>query len=197
MNNPEKIRLALRGLDSVSDRARAEVVFIIRRELEPLVKRAGKSLLLTVGRSPGDLMLEFASTTPPDPPCKFTILGADADRIVYVQSHRNLRVCGKRDPITKQRDMRRILTTDVLLGRALANTGLHELGHFIADLEHNKSIINYMYTGDLPVGQRNILTRRENFAGVQTFTEEQKQKIVAQIKDQKWLGDITIEERAP
>lgn len=105
----------------------------------------------------------------------------------------NLRVCGLADPKTGQRDLCRFLNKDWLLGRALANTALHELGHFIADLDHTTTANNYMFTGGIPKDQGNIRSQRETWAGAKTFTLDQRAKIVQQLKQQQWLGDMVIE----
>jgi hypothetical protein len=193
MGGPKTINLALHGLDGVSVRLRSEVVVIMRHEFEPLVKQAGMTLVLTTHRGTGDLNMDFDTTSPPGQVCHLTFLGEDAGHEVWVKAHQNLRVCGVTNPKTGQRDTRRFLTTDWLLGRALANTALHELGHFIADLDHASDIHNYMFTIGIPKEQRNLRTQREAWAGVKIFTSEQRAKIIQQLKLEQWLGDMTIE----
>jgi len=56
-----------------------------------------------------------------------------------------------------------------LLGPALANTGLHELGHFIANLEH-LTIIMSGGGSKQKLAERNIKTQREFWATPQTST---------------------------
>jgi hypothetical protein len=112
---------------------------------------------------------------------------------VYVEAHRNLRVCGVANQETGKRDLRRFLTTDWLLGRALANTAMHELGHFIADLDHTSDLGNYMFTWGIPKAQRNLQTQRQAWAGVKTFTGDQRAKIIQQLKAKQWLGDMSVE----
>ena len=193
MSQSGTIHLALHGLEGVSDRLRSEVVVIIRREFEPLVREAGMTLLLTTGRGVGELNMDFDTTTPPDPPCTLTFLGEDAGHAVWVRAHRNLRVCGLANPTTGRRDLRPFLTADWLLGRALANTALHELGHFTADLDHTGTPDNYMFTGGIPKEQRNLRSQRQTRAGVKSFTPDQRAKIVKQLKLKQWLGDMVIE----
>jgi len=194
MSRPGTIHLALHGLDGVSERLRSEVVVIVRQEFEPLVREAGVTLVLTTGRAAGDLNMDFDTTSPPAKACNpITILGEDAGQSVWVRAHQNLRVCGVMNPKTGKQDTRRFLTTDWLLGRALANTTLHELGHFIADLDHTGDQANYMFTTGIPREQRSLRTQRQVWAGAKTFTPDQRGKIVQQLKVKQWLGDFTIE----
>jgi hypothetical protein len=193
MSSPVTIHLALHGLDGVTERLRSEIVVIVRHEFEPLVKEAGMSLILSTGRGTGDLNMDFDTTEPADPPCHLTFLGEDAGHSVWVEAHRNLRVCSAKDPKTGKRDLRRFLTTDPLLGRALANTALHELGHFIADLDHTAEIGNYMFTWGIPPAQRTLQSQRHAWAGQKTFTADQRAKIVRQLKAREWLGDMSVE----
>ena len=165
----------------------------IRHEFEPLVSEAGMTLLLTTGHGGGDLNMDFDTSRPPSQPCHVDFLGEDAGHAVWVRAHQNLRVCGVANPKTGQRDLRRFLTTDWLLGRALANTALHELGHFIADLDDTSAPANYMFTLGIPKEQRNLRTQRQTWAGVKSFTTDQRAKIVQQLKLKQWLGDVTIQ----
>jgi len=193
MSKHGTIHLALHGLEELGDRLRSEVVVNIRHEFEPLVNEAGMTLVLTTGRGLGDLNMDFDTTTPPDPPCTLTFLGEDAGHSVWVRAHQNLRVCGLPNPKTDKRDVRRFLTNDWLLGRALANTALHELGHFTADLDHTDTPSNYMFTGGIPKDQRNLQSQRQTWAGKKTFTPDQRAKIVEQLKVKRWLGDMVIQ----
>ncbi len=189
----ESLHLALHGLDRLSDRLRREIVYIIRQEFEPLVREAGRTLRLTTGATRGDLNLDFDSESPPGRVCRNTVLGEDASGLIFVRGHANLRICGERDPGTGRRDTRRFLTTSWLLGRALANTALHELGHFIANLDHVADSNNYMMTGGLPVSERNIRSQREFWAERKSFDSNQRQRLINQIRTGEWLGDFTIE----
>src|SRR5271169_138804 len=87
---------------------------------------------------------------------------------------------------------RRLLTNDRLMGRALANTALHELGHFIGNFDHSSDPTNYMVTGQPPVAQRTISTQRVWWAGPQHFSPEQQEKIIQQLKLKEWLRDIQV-----
>jgi hypothetical protein len=168
--------------------------------LEPICKDAGKTLTITKGDHRGDLNLDFDSDTDTRArelcPSRGlgSILGEDAGEAVFVRAHRDLRVCGPADPKTKRRDTRRFLNTSWLLGPALANTGLHELGHFIANLEHTRDSMNIMFDGapPFPLADRNIKTQREFWGTPWTFNDDQKQRLVAQLKTGVWLGEMTV-----
>jgi hypothetical protein len=194
------IWLNLTGLDNLDAKTHSEVVVRLRQVLEPLCKNAGKTLTITKGDHRGDLNLDFDSemNTRPQELCPSKglggILGEDAGEAVFVRAHQDLRVCGPADPKTKRRDTRRFLTTSWLLGPALANTALHELGHFIADLQHNRIPMNIMFDGapPFPVTERNIKSQREFWGTPWIFNDDQKQRLVAQLKIQEWLGDLTM-----
>lgn len=194
MSSANEIRLALHGLGSLSERLRKEIIWIMRVEFGPIVSDAGMVLrIIPTVHGRGDLNLDFDSESPPGKVCSPTVLGEDGGGNIWVRAHRELRVCGKADPATGKRDTRRFLTNDVLLGRALANTAMHELGHFIADLDHTSDMQNYMMTLGLPKDKRTLRTQRETWAGHQSFNDAQKQKLVTQLKKREWLGDMKVE----
>jgi hypothetical protein len=122
------------------------------------------------------------------------LLGEDAGETVFVRAHQDMRVCGPVDPKTNTRDTRRFLNASWLLGPALANTGLHELGHFIANLEHTTDPTNIMSDGfsKPKLAERNIKTQREFWATPQTFSADQKKRLVARLKTGVWLGGMTV-----
>jgi hypothetical protein len=82
------------------------------------------------------------------------------------------------------------MSTDRRLARALANTAIHELGHFIASLDHSSDSHKYMITGEAPKKDRTRTSQRDFFAGHKSFTTDQKAKLVAQIRKREWLGDF-------
>jgi len=190
------ITLGLHGLEQLDARTKAGVVWLMRKEFEPIVNEAGKRLRITTGRHWGELNIVFTA----DPldqrkVCPVsTWLGDDALRTVSIGGHRSLRVCGVEDPETHKRDIRHVLTNHWLLAHALANTAMHELGHFIADLDHSPDSRNYMITGALPPEQKTLRSQREFYAGQQSFTLEQREKLVAQLRTEQWLGDISFDE---
>ena len=187
------------GLDDLDAKTHSEVVVLLRQVLEPLCKDAGKTLTITKGDHRGDLNLDFDTDT--DTRARElcprsgmgSLLGEDAGESVFVRAHRDLRVCGPVEPKTRTRDTRRFLNASWLLGPALANTGLHELGHFIAKLEHTRDSMNIMFDGapPFPVADRNIKTQREFWGTPWSFNDDQKQRLVAQLKTGMWLGGMT------
>ena len=186
------LKITLHGLQHFNSTVRQEIVWIVKREFDPMVKAAGKHLRIMLGPSRGDLNINFDSKTPAGGPCKFTFLGEDGGEVVFVKAHRNLRVCSAPDPHTGKRDLRRILTNDWLVARALANTAIHELGHFIADLKDTTNTGTFMSTGDLPVAQRTRASQRQHWAGKQVFKDDEKRKIIHQLKTGEWLGDFQV-----
>ena len=191
--------LNVTGLDDLDTKTHSEIVVRFRKVLEPLCKAAGKTLTITKGDFRGDLNLEFDSVT--DTISKAgcdavfgSVLGEDAGESVFVRAHQDLRVCGPVDPKTGLRDLRKVLTTSWLLGPALATTGLHELGHFIAQLDHLEDPTNIMNTGKSQpkVADRTLKTQRDFWAGSLTFNDDQKNKLIAQLKTGVWLGDMSF-----
>ena len=185
------IRLNVLGLERLSANTHGEIVFSLRQTMGPLVQEAGKTLSITRGPHRGDLNLEFDSdtdTTSSMGICKggISLLGEDAGEVVFVRATKELRVCGP------QRDPRKFLTASWLLGPALANTGIHELGHFIANLEHVNDSMNFMSTMGPPQEGRTIATQREFWAGRKTFTPAQKERLIARFKDEQWQGGMVV-----
>jgi hypothetical protein len=88
----------------------------------------------------------------------------------------------------------RFLNASWLLGPALTNTGLHELGRFIADLEHTADPTNIMSDGNSKpkLADRTIKSQREFWATPQTVNADQKKRLVAQLKTGAWLGGMTV-----
>ena len=187
------VHLSMHGMEALNETTRSELLVLIRRELDPLAAKAGVRLIVSItGRHRGDLNLDFDSESPPGRICGNTVVGEDGTGSIWVKAHAGLRVCGVPIPKTGKRDTRRFLTNDRLMGRALANTALHELGHFIGDFDHSSDPSNYMITGQPPVAQRTVSTQRVWWAGPQHFSPEQQEKIVQQLKLKEWLGDIQV-----
>jgi hypothetical protein len=193
----DEIRLALHGLGPLSERLQKEIIWIIRVELGPIVRDAGLKLrIIPAIHTRGDLNIDFDSESPPPVKvCRGAVLGEDGGGVIWVRAHQELRVCGKANPATGKRDTRRFLTDNVLLGRALSNTVMHELGHFIADLHDMSSDTqNYMMTTPaIPKDKRTLGTLRQIWARKQSFNAEQRQKLVTQLKKREWLGDMQIQ----
>jgi hypothetical protein len=157
----------------------------------PLVEKAGKKLSITRGPIRDDLNLEYDSDTVSTSNFKgicaggLSILGEDAGETVFVHAAKELRVCNL------QRDPRKVLTTSWLLGPALGNTGIHELGHFIANLDHVGDSMNFMSEGGPPKEKRTLANQREFWAGRKTFTPQQEEQLIARLKDEQWQGGMT------
>lgn len=184
------LRLTLHGLGTFNESVKEEIIWKVKREFDPLVNAAGKHLRIMTGPSLGDLNIRFDSDAPAGKPCGFVMYGEDGGERVYVRAHQEQRVCSAPNPKTGRRDLRRVLTSDCYLARALANTAIHELGHLIAMLDHVDDPENYMVTGSLPLSERTIVTQRTFLAGQQHFTAEQKAQLIQQLKEGDYLGDL-------
>ena len=184
-----RLGLALHGLDALHPRISDEIVCLFRHEFEPIVQAAGRSLTISLRRTTnGDLDIQFDARSDfrQAPKCGFVMLG-ESSGAVMIEAHRSLASCTT-DPRTARLLRRRVLTYDVLLGRALFNTAMHELGHIVAALEHVREPGNYMVTGNPPVWLRTRSGRREFFGGHKRFTVEQQERMVAQIRLGTWLN---------
>lgn len=192
----DAIRLNLTGMERLGPKTQAEIIVEIRHVMGPLVVEAGKRLVITTGDHRADLNLEFDSDadTTSGGICtgRSSILGEDAGEAVFVRAHKALRVCGPEQPVTRKRDTRKVLSTFWLLGPALASTAIHELGHFIANLDHSNDSTNFMSTMGPPKEKRTMATQRDFWAGKKVFTADQKQKLVKQLREEKWLGDMQV-----
>lgn len=186
----QDLKLALHGTSQLNQKTRDEIIWIVKHEFGALVSEAGKHLRVMLGPSLGDLNMTFDTKSPAPPPCSGGVLGFDSEQMVEVKATRDLRVCTK-NAKTGARDMRRFLAADRVLARALANTVLHELGHCVANLEdepHNTG--NYMLTLGPPANERSMQKKRNYYAGHQSFREDQKKKIIQQLRAGVWLGDL-------
>lgn len=181
-----EIRLAFHNLGKFHDRVADDIIWITKRVFEPLALEAGQTFRITRGPGLGDLNITFDFATPYKM-CQFNSLGDEGDT-VYALVHRDWRVCG---PVRTDgtRDLRKFMSGDRRLGRALANTAIHELGHFIAFFDESSDHSNYMTTGGLPKNVRTRSNQRELFAGHKSFNAEQKAQIVAQFRIKVWLGE--------
>jgi hypothetical protein len=189
----DEVRLALHGLGKLNTGVADDIIWIVKRAFEPLALEAGQTLHMTRGPSLGDLNITLDSKEPPKKPCQYNWLGEDGSQIVYALVHKDWRVCGPEHH--GHRDMRRFMSNDRRLGRALANAAIHELGHYIADLQDVFDASNYMITGDLPKDARTRSSQREFFAGHKSFTVNQRNQIVSQLRKREWLGDFNSEWR--
>jgi hypothetical protein len=183
-----RLVLALHGLEALHPRISDEIVCLFRHEFEPIVQSAGRSLTISLRPTTNgdlDLLFDARADFRPVRKCGFVILG-EASGAVMIEAHRALAGCTT-DPRTQRILRRRVLTYDVLLGRALFNTAMHELGHIVAALPDISDPGNYMVSGDPPVPMRTRSGRREFSAGPKRFTEEQRRRMVEQIQLGTWL----------
>jgi hypothetical protein len=183
--------LVLHGLIWLNTTQRNYVITYIKRDLKPIVDKAGRILQIKWGKnSPdGELNIYFEKGEKPKQACGFEILGDDNSGYVSIAGHLHLRVCGPSNPVTGKRDTRKVLTTDQLFSQALANTALHELGHFIADLEDNLIPGNFMSTGGPKGGQRTLQTMRKYFGARLQWSQKQKEKLISCLRSGVYLGD--------
>jgi hypothetical protein len=192
---PRPLTLALHGLRQLNHPQQDAVVIRIREGLGALARAAGRTLLITrhpLNASAAELNLYFELGALPEEGCHFTILGDDASGYIGIRAHWGLRVCGPTDPLTGTRDVRRILTTDRLLGRALGNTGVHELGHFISNEQHVTAATNYMSTSGPSTRQRTMESQRIFWVGPKSWTSEQTRRLVECLRTGDYLGDMVV-----
>jgi hypothetical protein len=191
MAPPKELTLVLHGLIWLSRPQRHYVIEFVKRDLEPLAKKAGRNLQIKWwGKNPtGELNIYLVKGQKPKQMCGFEILGDDNSGYVSIAGHLYLRVCGPSDPRTGKRDTRRVLTTDRMFAQALANTTLHELGHFIADLEDNRIPGNFMSTLGPKNSERTLQTMRKYFGARLQWTKDQHTKLVGCLRSGTYLGD--------
>jgi hypothetical protein len=125
-----EIRLAFHNLGKFHARVADDIIWITKRVFEPVALEAGQTFRITRGPGLGDLNITFDFTTPYKM-CQVNDFGEEGEK-VYALVHRDWRVCGPTRAADGTRDLRKFMSGDRRLGRALANTAIHELGHFIA-----------------------------------------------------------------
>jgi hypothetical protein len=168
---------------------RAEVL----RQLETLVRQAGRTLRVVM--RPGnrsmrsELNLTLSDGGRPLHKCGPRILGEDGMGDVDIAAHYYGRVCGP------TKDERRVLITDQLLAKALANTALHELGHFIAGLEHSEDLNNYMTTVGPVGGARTFKSVQGWYAGPKTWTQDQRDKLIEALRTGNYNDPLQVQDQ--
>jgi hypothetical protein len=190
------LRVSLHGLNRLSILERDELIWQMRRQFEPLVKAAGKRLMLTLGKKDGELVINFDSDTGMQHKrdCTTRILGDDGTGQVDVDRHRGMRVCGPENPITGLQDKRVILGTPQLLARALANAAMHELGHFVANLEHSDDLTNYMTDAGPGKSHSTMRSMRKWLAGPLSFTPAQKEQMILHLEKSEYYDVLKVNE---
>jgi hypothetical protein len=88
------------------------------------------------------------------------------------------------------------LTTDDLLGRALGNAAVHEIGHRIGNFEDNRIGGNFMSSIGQPVNVRTAETQRSYWAGKQSWDNDQERVLVDNLKNRELAGDFKTEFKA-
>jgi hypothetical protein len=195
MAAPGELVLALHGVSQLNHSQVNELIFTLKRGLDPLVKRSGRTLrIMTPGlhrTSRRELNLYYEMGEPEKGFCHYIVLGDDGTGYIGIQAHRSLRVCGPVDSAGR-RDVRRFLASDRLLARALANTSLHELGHFIAGLEHASDLGNYMATGGLQVRERTMKSQRSFWAGPKSWFPDQEDRLVEHLRTGRYVDPLEV-----
>jgi len=185
--------LALHGVLQLKHNQVKELIFTLKLGLEPLVKRSGRTLhIMTPGlhrTSVRELNLYYEMGEPEKDYCPFIILGDDGSGYIGIQAHSSLRVCGPVDQ-AGHRDVRRFLANDRLFARALANTSLHELGHFIAGLEHVSDPGNYMATFGPKI--RTMKTQRSFWAGHKSWFPDQEDQLVEHLRTGLYVDPLQV-----
>jgi len=69
---------------------------------------------------------------------------------------------------------------------------MHELGHFIVNLDHVNDSGNFMTIFGPPVDKRTMAVQREFWAGKMVFSPGQQRKLIDQLKTKEWLGDLQM-----
>ena len=183
---PGNVHVMLNGGIALNQPQRAALIKWIKHGLGDIVSEAGKNLIVTIPKGkkspppgPGAYRIDIFLETEPDPGrnCGF-VLGMCGSGHVSITRHRNMGICGT-NPKTRNK---RFITTDELLGHALANTVLHEIGHLISYFDDNRVTGNFMSTVGPKRENRTLKTQREFFAGTMKWTAEQKKSLVANIK---------------
>ena len=185
-----EIRLAFHNIGKFHVAVADDIIWITKRVFEPLAIEAGQTLRIIRGPHLGDLNITFDFKTPYKM-CQFNSLGDGGDR-VFALVHQDWRVCGP-ERADGTRDLRTFMSGDRRLGRALANTAIHELGHFIAFFDESHDQTNYMTSGGIPKNERTRSNQRELFAGHKSFNPDQKRQIVAQFRTKTWLGALNTQ----
>jgi len=193
--------LNLNGLSHLNKKTAEVVITTVRQGFEPVVAKAKFNLIIT--KKEADLPPEnerrknwhknwlwlevrFDEDEKAVDPCAMAV-GECGTGSVWIVRHRQLAICGK-DPKTRTMPF---LTTDDLLGRALGNAALHELGHKIGHLDDNRISGNPMSTLG-PLGVHTAETLRSYWAGKQSWDNDQERILVDNLKNRRLADDIEI-----
>lgn len=187
------VHVVLNGAIALNTPQRAALVKWIKHGLGDIASKAGKPLLVTIptGKNtpspgPGAYRIDISLETEPEPKKRCgLVIGECGSGTVSITKHMYMGICGT-DPKTRNR---RFNTTDELLGHALANTVLHEIGHLVSYFDDNTVSGNFMSTLGPPRAERTLKTQRAYFSGTMSWTAEQKKSLIANIKADKKAFD--------
>ncbi len=190
MSEKGTVTIVLNGAWRLNVLQRKSLIRWIKDGIEEIVTKAGKSLIVELPINPKKgkqqqkpqfrIDLDFTDASKPKRRCGL-FLGECGTGTIYIGNHKYMGVCGD-DPKTRNK---RFLVTDELLGHALANTTLHEVGHVIGNFPDNLQAGNFMSTQGAPKAQRTVETQRAYFAGKMSWTNTQAETLVANIKINK------------
>ena len=195
-----RVHLVLKGAWELNRPQRTSLMKWIDHGFKGLVAKADKTFVMTIAdlnarsdptKDSKDTLrheLFFETEAIPERKCGI-IIGECASGYISITRHRWMGICGI-DPKTSNKAF---LTTDELLGHALANTALHELGHLFGGFQDNRDAGNFMSSVGPPKDERTAMTMRAFFGGTMKWTPEQESKLVENIRAGKKEGDFTIE----
>jgi len=191
----DTVNLALNGAWLLNEGRRSALIKWIKQGFAPIVTKAGKTLSITMpgklkrpAAAPRSLTLKLNFEKDEKVParrCGF-VLGTCGTGNIYITAHQYMGVCGDKPKIRNTR----VLTTDEVLGHALANTGIHELGHYVGGFDDNRISGNFMSTLGAPRSSRTVQSMRAYFAGTMSWTPDQEKELVARIKS----GNMAFDE---
>ena len=187
MSSEKKVIIVLKGLWRLNRAQRLSIKKWIREGFEPIVKEAAKSLEFKSSMKAADrkelsktqylIEMEFNEPKPPKKRCGLLLAECGSGHI-SIGRHKFMGVCGNDEKARRKR----FLTTDELLGHALANTALHEIGHLVANFDDNRISGNFMSTLGPPKDKRTVKTQRAFWASKMSWTKKQEEALIKNIK---------------
>jgi hypothetical protein len=185
-----ELTLVLIGTHHLDAQARLALQKWVQDGMSEVAAEGGRELVVhtpkgvrTPAAPAGSLTISVTLKDDEEPknPCG-KILGECGTAEISIARHRALAICGP-DPKTRKR---RIISSNELLGHALANTVVHEIGHMIGGttgaFADNGSSANFMNSGGVPKDKRTADTQLAFFAGRLSWTADQKFILARNIK---------------
>jgi hypothetical protein len=195
----DKLFVNLRHLANVGEVARVAIVTTIKEGLAEVASAA--ELGLVISRRDAALPpegnrhktwvwieLSFDKDPPAEDSCAMAVAECGTGSI-SVSRHRQLSVCGTDQGTRKKR----FLTSDWLLGKALGNSGLHEIGHLIGDFQDNRLAGHIMSSTGPAREARTIKSQQDFWAGRLIWSPEEKAVLIRNLKRRVFDGGMTIE----